>query len=342
MKKRISTRAICLLIAGIMLIGALTVSAVNGSPYENLKNAVFDALFLENFTMEMELTARIDGQVQEHTWARHYFGDNSNLQITGVSSISEDFHRMNYNSDYFRINTMIPPIDGQQWYSVNRQFSHTTRARSMGHEMFGVAGRSSNQLRLAEVVLDLLVGDLKNNLTMTSQSDGSRRISGAITESQVPEIVRLLIDIAIDEQQRWNSPNQTRDDFRNSWEAPMRSITIDRVQGRADIDEDGNLVYGNILGVATGVTIFGDTHVFEVEVTITITDIGTTVPAAAFQDAYDLFEEAFAAISNRHSNMLVFTLDEDGNVDPESFINQGEFWAMSDAYRFSQRAAGSN
>jgi len=341
MKKRISTRAICLLVAAIMLVGALTVSAINGSPYENLKSAVINALFNENFTLEGEFTIKVDGHVQEREWVRSYFSTESRLEIGGGESFrlpgdaepTRSHERISYETRYFRINPVFTGGYDTQWYSVSRPWRNHDAGfpSSLGHEMFGTAGRNSNYLRLAELVVDLFVGDLKNNLTMSSR-DGVTSISGAITESQLPEFARIVIDIAIDEQLRWrNIDTLRREDFdgRPVLDIPMRSVTIDRIQGNADIDGDGNLTYVNVLGIATFETIFGDTYVVEIGGVMRFTDIGTTVPGNTFAGAREMFDEHFS--TPWQHRQLFFTLDENGNIDIDSITDQWPQWTRHDS-----------
>ena len=410
MKRRISTRVVCLLLAAIMLIGVLTVSAINGSPYENLKNAAFNALFYENFTVEGDFAIHVDGQLHDRVWFTGYLNEERDFVTGGMESpwrlellyahmqdmlqdMPMDIYRyithdvllelineipldilqdiaggmslndfqdvfldlldnlpddmrqslgmeelpdiqldslqlehVSYSCQQFSIQLVNGGVGGTHWYQVRRLSQSHTRPRSLGHGMLDGAGRESNYLRLAELFLDVFVGDLKNNLVMTSQSDGSRRITGAITESQLPEFVRIMIDIAIEEQLRWGNTTGARDDFENILTIPMRSLVIDRIQGEAEVDADGNLIYANILGIATIENIFGDTHVVEVSGSVRFSDIGTTVPPSIFTDAAPIFEEAFQPHNNTsndwsHWRTLYFTLDENGNVDADSFTD---------------------
>jgi len=353
MKKRISTRAICLLVAVAILAGALTVSAINGSPYESLKNAVFNALFYENSTMEVEVILRVDGQEYARAWAREYAGDESRLSHSAATdnlgpgaAISHSV--MNYESSYLRITTisMAPSISeewnrasSQQWYSVSRSRS-TFFNTSIGSQMFNIYDRNSNQVRFAELLIDLLIGDLKNNLTISSQGDGVRRVSGAITESQLPELARVGIALVIEENLRWHNPGRTREDFTNVLDIPITSLAINRISGDADIDSDGNLIYVSANAHISIENIFGDNHEIEGEFTLSFSDIGTTVPEPLFQevevfatlftasDDYDEWLALFEAsgidfeypwlLRGLVGGAMYFTLDDEGNIDLNS------------------------
>ena len=337
MRKRISARTICLLVAAVMLVGALTVSAINGSPYEHLKNAAFNALFIENVTIEMEASLRIDGEAHESVWMQHQQGDESALVLNRIHSpllyeVDEEllpfaqdiFSHMSYELPGLSISRWSTMPGGTRWFQASRNRSPDWMGRSIGHEIFGQAGRDSNHLRLAELLLDLVVGDLKNILVMSNQ-DGLRRISGEITESQLPEFVRVIIDIAIDEQLNRANTGRRREDYLHVLEIPIRSLSIDRIALVADIDSDGNLVYINGRAAATIENIFGDIHVVEGEVSVRFTYIGTTVPESPVIGAYELFTEAFFEnkLGSRWNwSALYFTVDDDGNINYDSITTQ--------------------
>jgi len=322
MRKRISARVICLLVAAVILVGALTVSAINGSPYENLKSAAINAMFHENFTVEGEYAIRINGQPYDSGWMKLYHGINSRLEITESGGAGDNAlaRHVNYTTPYF----IVQParLDDSTWYRISRQWTppgqEATLSRSLGHSVFGQAGRDSNYLRLAEMAADFFVGDLKNNLTMSS-SGGTRRISGAITESQLPETVRVLIDIALDEQLRWATTTRTREEYGHTLNIPIRSMSINRIQVNADIDAYGNLVYISALGAATIENIFNEILDVEIETSFRFTDIGTTVPPSPFEGIDEIIASAFGTSSSQNR---FFTLDENGNIDINSVTDQ--------------------
>ena len=357
MRKRISTRAICLLLSAVILAGALTVSAINGSPYENLKNAVFNALFYENVTAEGEVVLRIDGHEHVRAWFIDYIdyiGDGNRLSRGGTRWCPQHFDvtsmMMGFELEYESFETqglVFDTVSGttplleldRQWYRARRNHSPSSNS-TLGYEFFGTAGRNSNQVRLVELFIDLLVGDLRNNLTI-STGEGVRRVSGAITESQLPEIARVAIAIAIDEQLRFRDQNlagYTREDFEHLLEIPVTSVAINRISGDADIDGDGNLLYISARAHVTVENIFGDSHEIEVEGYLRFSDIGTTVPESSLPCVEFLLElfEAFEPdglswdgswwsfygedemIWGWGRRSFYFTLDSSGNIDLDS------------------------
>ena len=346
MRKRISARVICLMVAVVVLAGALTVSAINGSPYENLKNAAINALFYENVTQEFEVILRIDGEVTERAWTKRQLDHETLLSMNIADSslireideelrpfVEEALRNVHYTSPELNISGTTLTMDGNIWYRVNHRSSGRTwlsgltmadghQSNAIGYTIFGTAGRNSNQLRLAELVIDLVVGDLKNNLTMSSVGD-IRRISGAINESQLPEIARVLIDMAVEEQLRFANTNRTREEFNHPLEIPITGVSVGRISMTADIDSEGNLLYANAIGTAVLENIFGDIMNVEVEMIFRFSDIGTTVPDSLFPGAAEIFTEEF--FIERFGNSWTtahFTLDRNGNINLDSITDQ--------------------
>ena len=345
MRKRISARAICLVVAVAILAGALTVSAINGSPYENLKNAVFNALFYENVTAEGNFVLRIDGHEHVMVWFRDYIGDESRLSRSAEAFNPLYFDNIPTRPEYISYEThglIFDAISGisaqhdRQWYRVRRD-SNPYGSSTLGYEIFGASGRNSNQVRLVELLIDLVVGDLRNNMTISPHGDGMRRITGAITESQLPEIARVAIAIALEEQMRLRGLDAgqfTRDDFNHILEIPIRHLTVNRISGCADIDSDGNLLFINARIHVTIENIFGDIHEIEANACLNFFDIGTTAPDSLFPHAdLGIFAEFFESdiptwmFSARSSSWwaLYFTLDDRGNIDLNSISSTPGF-----------------
>lgn len=62
------------------------------------------------------------------------------------------------------------------------------------HDKGDSQGRSMSKAE--EVLLDFIVGDLKNNFSVTNHADGSKTITADIEEKDIPLPIRLLMDVA--------------------------------------------------------------------------------------------------------------------------------------------------
>ena len=206
MKKNVKVRVLCLVVASVLLSGAVATAAVLGSPYETLKRAVLDALTTRNVTEEASIATYVNGVQLEITKTHTISGDGASLSY----NFDEDGNTTgyNYSSNGLTINPFFYVTnDAQgneiQWFSADIYPVYDSyRPWSNGLAMFDPDERDSANMRFIELVADALIGDLKNNVTMTSEN-GMRHISGTLTESQVPEIAKAGIDVVVEQSGRF-------------------------------------------------------------------------------------------------------------------------------------------
>jgi len=328
MKKRPAARLICLIVAATILTGTLTVAAINGSPYDILKTALFDAVMFENVTLDGEFTMRVNGVVDNTQRARVVHTSQSALSF--YSTFDRNLgarESVNFDSPELSLSTSTHgPYQGV-WYSVTvrGQQDIANRADWRRTTIGGMSAdeRYSNWFRLAEVGLDLVVGNLRNNISISHHGDGVRRVGGAITESQIPEIVRILVDIGAEESYRRAGSFQRRDGD-GVFDIPMRSMIIDRVSGHADIDAMGRLIYFHGLTAVTVVDMFGVVSAVEFEVNLHFSDFGTSVPYIPVPGVAELFTLDFVELhtENAWNRRLHFQLDAFGNIDQSTITDQ--------------------
>jgi len=300
LRKKLSTRLICLIISGVLLTGALTVAAINGSPYEMLKNAIFNSFTYDSVRLDGEFTFMINGEVEDHSAISIIFNENGSLEL------DDNFFSLLYND--VRIFQSYRG-SGVQWYSARIDFwgGDSAWPRMSAHD------RNSAQGQFIELFIDIMVGDLKNNMYMTT-NDGIRHISGQISHNQLPELVRLGIDMIIEQSGGWLGFGMRND--------PITSFHFDIIRGDAKVDEVGNLLSLNTYAKATMTSVFGETHTFEFIIDINFSDIGTTVidhPLTAVGTLLtrEYIEERFG---NSHAT-LYFTLNEDGTMNYASLTD---------------------
>jgi len=329
MRKSMKIRIICLAVAGVMLSGALSVAAMNGSPYEILKNAFFNALFYDNYVLEGESTITINGEVYESSRMSIIQNESAFLErVYDSSNGSQPQERLTFTTDSLHIQSLNNEhAGGIQWYSVQTIQSSEGRLRNW-HGMELPWQNGSTQMRFFEVALDLIVGDLKHNVNM-SADNGIRRISGSITHSQLPEIVRLGIDMMVEENLRWEtregSAQRTRDDFKSPIDIPVQSLTFNSISGEAEVDSMGNLLYLNAHAGVTVVNIFGDTNVFEFSAVLRFSDIGTAViNDDPISEAVELFAPGFMQdhLGRIYGQTAYFKLNDDGSINHDSIAGR--------------------
>ncbi len=185
MKKSYLARLVCLAVAGLVLCSALAAAAVSGSPYETLKSSLFDLAQAKNFTMSSDVRLYMDGEIIERNSQRTLQGDNASLSYYYDDTFS-------YNSEAYNLRTWNG-FDGEEiWYDAQAPGYY-----SGGNAFFGMS--LSSYSRFAELLVDLLVGDIKNNISMSRDGD-VRNISGTLTASQVPELYNAALELALTQQ----------------------------------------------------------------------------------------------------------------------------------------------
>ena len=200
MKRSVLIRLSCLCVALVVLAGALAVSALNGSPYETLKNALLDALAIDNATVSMEARLTVDGVEMEFSRNEEVVGETASL-TRQYDELGQPSH-FSYDSENLSLRPGYTAPDGTEWYSASRSWGYGSRnyGSILGLGSLTQEDRDSATVRFATLAVDALVGDLKNNIVM-SESDGMRRISGTLTSAQIPELVRAGIDMLLETSQ---------------------------------------------------------------------------------------------------------------------------------------------
>jgi len=316
MKRSVKIRVLCLLMAAVVLGGAMTVSAVMGSPYEVLKNALFDALTERNATIELEVSLLFNGEVVEKTTSKNIQGDSSSLGFDRSSRITSSDGFV-FSTDSLTIMPFLhSDFRDSGWHSATVHPPGMGRFGGGATNLFTSEDRNSTRMRFTELMLDLVVGDLRNNMTMTSEG-GIRHIRGILTENQVPEIVRVGIDVLI--EQSSSSPTSTFEGW-EPWEIPMTSLILNQVVGDAHVDADGNLLYLNGRADFTAVNVTG--HEFELgaNLVMRVSDIGTSNPESPIPGAEAILtQDMLRARFGSDMRMTVFfRLNEDGTIDEDS------------------------
>ena len=301
---------------------------MNGSPYEAFKNVVFDAMFYDNFTLDSEFILRFDGEVVAHGLRHESVGNNRSLFVDSPNRMSVAYtHRhdriLSFRTSEVSLMTCVPSPCGRAVYrlSVSPYSQHwvVTAGRAFIPHTLNLGGdRYSAETRIKELALDLLVSDLRNNVNMTTQSDGTRKFYAAITGNQLPEIGRVLVDMRV-EADYARASNFVLQDYHIPVDIPIRSLEITRLYTEAIVDSTGNLTYIRMGMNADVVNMFGSSHEINVEQIFHFTELGTSNPQNPIPNLLETFTPDFldSNFGIRYST-IQFMLDDYGNIDMDS------------------------
>ncbi len=119
-----------------------------------------------------------------------------------------------------------------------------------------------------ERIVDALVGGLQDHVIAKENPDGTKELSGSLSEIQIPTLINAVSSFMIKQTFDHNDPNYPR---------LSKDIAITSVSGSALINNEGALE--SILGtvVITGKTSQGEVHELTLELLGELTDINATV-----------------------------------------------------------------
>jgi hypothetical protein len=122
-----------------------------------------------------------------------------------------------------------------------------------------------------EKIIDALVGNLKDYAVVEQKPDGSKEISGSISEAQIPAVVNALVSY------------QVKNKFVNSYSSVSpkfpqikEDIYVKEIKANAIVDKDG--VIQNLIGtgIISGKDEQGNIHQLSFELLSKLTDINST------------------------------------------------------------------
>ena len=181
------TRPVCLVLALLVMAGSMAAAALTGSPYDVLKDAAFSALTAESGTYWLSAQMYLDGELYENVEEQYsQFSPDANLNRT--IRHADGYLYESYQRGNLRVSSHIP--DENLWRANWNSYSYS------GDPMLSEYTRGDAYVRLFELGLDLLVGDLKNNLGMT-QADGIRTVSATLTAQQIPELYNAALTVGL-------------------------------------------------------------------------------------------------------------------------------------------------
>lgn len=267
---------------------------------EVLKANYMSGNTIESATINGNFTVKADGKTVLATDGTAKVADTENGHI---ASSDFDFTLMGVErsgSLYSSGDDSMYMVD--RTHDLNYQVINTDEENAGKHRKWHDKGDSQGRSmsKAEEVLLDFIVGDLKNNFSVTNHADGSKTITADIDDKDIPLPIRLLMDVAEskDKMERkhaeeapaqWERIKQlpffqglTDIDFDEQLPDLTEDFTIEHVTLQFTVDADNELqsVQGEL--EVSGKDEAGVAHTVEIEGAGDVSGINATVP-----DAYD-------------------------------------------------------
>jgi hypothetical protein len=193
--------------------------------------------------------------------------DNVNEQSESISITENKDGKKHESSNYSDKNTWISHNSGSDIYYVT-EHSGSSRYNSQERNPF-----KESAAKDAEKIVDALIGNLKDYVIVNDKPDGSKELSGSLSEAQIPALINAVASFGFKQSfpqggmvnQELSIPQVTEDIF------------IKSVKATANINKDG--LIESILASATlsGKDKDGILHEITLDALVRITDVNSTI-----------------------------------------------------------------
>lgn len=319
-KKR--TTALISLVAGICVFaGAAFANYTTSGGYSVYKKAIIGALGENNYTMESRMSLKIDDTVLSDGSVKEMFsaeGD-ANLYRKESTVYAEDGERKYESSLYMQDKTEIRIYDYGDGEGAranirdgeeSKKYYNPKSSTTLGGGIDMSRETDQKMIRFVELLADTFMGDLKNNFVYVSGDDNSKKYELVLDGMQVPEFVNAGLSAMFSSM---SNEEYNQDD-------PALALGKDPVVRSAStvftVDNEGRLLHNDLRAELVGRDSSGKEHALVLEVSINMSDYGTTTPPKADIGSLNIeYQESRDSGRRADTNeMVMSTANDDGTV----------------------------
>jgi hypothetical protein len=291
MKVKKQTAMLVSFTLGALLLATTALADITTkSGYDQLKDALKVTAEqtsdkFDSFTLDLSIALKDNGKTMATTNDVHKY-DRRKSASENTSSRELSDGEKSHSQTYSDKTTVIRVSDSDPTYYVT-EFTQERKEEAFS-DPFKKEGADD-----IEKIADAIVGSLKDHVVVTENTDGSKGVTGSLTEVQIPSLVNAVASFQMKQEftgGRDNLPHLTKDVF------------VKEVKGTAKINKDG--VIENVLGsaVLSGKDDQGMVHEISIEVLFKMSDINSTTVSkpdlAGKKVVKDIAQEYGTEISN--------------------------------------------
>lgn len=222
---------------------------------------------LSSYTMDTSMIMKDNGNIISSNNSLIKYDVTKGANENKSTNINEGKTRTGYS--YVDKNVSISFNDEQNVYYVNQIEGQVNRANFTNPFKQKQAGDM-------EKIADALVGNLKDSVVVTQNTDGTKQISGTISEAQIPAIANAVVSYGF--KSRFGTPYMNA---RIGVDGKMPKIADDlyvkEVKGSMTLDKDGLIQSVMGTGLLSGKDDKGKEHSLTFELLVKISDVNKTV-----------------------------------------------------------------
>lgn len=294
---------LCIILGIIMMASTAFAEVMTRSAYDQLKDAVKTtsarmAAGVKNYTLKTTWTLSGDGKVLMSAVTSQK-QDGSKSESSGETVDFQGLKQINYNYSETAKSIWYNSFDDT--YYVNEYKHDRLEDIDWPDESMNYDPLADEHIADLERILDAAVGNLRNYVTVTVQEDGSRIFAGSLSDTQIPALINAIASFATKQflgssvtgmpmDAGMRSPasyTSTAMEIDKETMADTSMINpalnlkgdvfISQMAGSAKADPDGLLTAATFNIVLSGRDADGQPHDLIFDVSLAMSDIGTTV-----------------------------------------------------------------
>jgi len=271
MNKKIIAIATSLVVSGGVLMGTAYAATTQLSGYDAYKLAIVNTKNLKNETADLKLAVN-DGKKNLANVSSNIKANSTTNAMSQTTTVKSSKGSENF-STFKQDGKSISKSSTSAVYNVkeeNNNKNFNKKAEKMNPEV----------AKSMEVILDTLVGSMKNNVTVTDNADGTKKVAINIKQNEIVPIVNAVASIALTKGNDEPMLNEKAGnlDVKNMLPQLTSGITVKSVGVTGDISKD-NIITNQVAKiVVTGLDAKGVTHDVTIDATLNLSNINKTTP----------------------------------------------------------------
>ncbi len=255
---------ISLAIGTVMFTTTAIAQVMSKSGYDRLKDSAkytVESCFtkLSSYTMDTSIILKDNGDIiySKNSLAKVDVKNGSTETVTNRLEGSKEIDDYNYSDKKGNI------------FKNSEQDIYYVRENSSPQNTVNKNPFKEKEAADVEKIVDALVGNLKDAVVVTENSDGTKTLSGSLTESQIPALINAVVSLQ-SKSQLGNGYNG------NSMPKITNDVFVKEVKGKMVTTKEGFIqsVLGS--GVISGKEENGVEHKLTLEILVKITGVNST------------------------------------------------------------------
>lgn len=265
-KKAVMAVSFCL--GAVMLATTAFADITSKTGYDQLKDSIkYTAESLskraDSHTLEATMTLKDNDKViASESSLSKVQGDKNLSESTTVSANGQSRKSSSYSDKGTRI-----------WYSPEDDTYNVIEYTSAMEASSFRNPFEEDRAKDVEKIFDAVVGNLKDYVVVEDKNDGSKVLSGSLSESQIPALVNAVASFAF--KQEFGGRRLSSD--AEAVPQMVNDIYVKNVTGKANVTKEGLVENVLATGILSGKDKDGNPHDLTIEVLFRLTDVNKTV-----------------------------------------------------------------